>query len=154
MIELVHNIYLSMVFIIGILMLVLIGILLAELSIKGRRKKSIFWFLFLCLVVFARNLLEVYSVFGGSKEIIFNKFGLVFNIIPLILIILVFWILWKKLDKKIISFIIACLVGIFSSNFLIMISENLIFKVINLISILLLNLGFYFLIVKYLIDTD
>lgn len=141
-------------FTLSIFSIVLIGILISEIFERKNGRRNIFYFLFFYFLILGRMIFDAYLTFFNSSVSIFAKFDLFFSTILLIPMITIFFFLWKQLDKRIISFNVLVITIIFIINFLMPFSYNLYFGIVNIISIAFVNFGFYFLTIKFLIDTS
>ena len=148
---LIENIIgLNGIFVLSILSIILAGILFNEIFIRKKNKKEIFYFLFWDFFILIETIWIYLTIL--NLRIFFSNFELIFVLLPLIFGTITIFILWKKLNKILSLFILFfTIISIFIGTILIYLPSSLIW-IFYFISLQLVNMGFYFLVIKFLID--
>jgi len=152
--EIIDRLFLSLLFALLILLIIVIGILVTELFKRRKDKRGIWYFIILYLIIGFKLLLDNYVHFLNSPSELLVSAVSFLDIFPLTMSIIIFYSLWSKLDKRISFVIIIFIVSILLVNFSQIFFANLFLDVLNLVVLAGVNFGFYFLTIKFLIDTS
>ena len=152
--NIIDSLFLSSLFAILIMNIVLIGILIVRLFENKTYKKGIILFIILFCVSSFKTILDNYVYFKDSPSDFLVRLISIFTIFPFVLSLAIFFYLWKRLDKKIFSVTVVFIILIMGVNFSKMFSSGLFIDILNLIALLGVNLAGFFLTIKFLIDTS
>jgi len=152
----------STLFVMIITFIVLTGVLFTEIF-KRKNRKEIFY------GIVVRIIIDTYWDFAGYKHLILGKEGLFLDFVLFMGIIVVFYKLWGKIDKKLILLIIFSalilifssfsllaltpLIGIIPSKFsLFLLGSTMGF--LQAVLVMVISISSYFLVIKFLVDNS
>ena len=150
--NLIDKIGLSVFLVISIFFLVLVGILIVEFYKKKVSKKEISYFLIILVVFIIHIILDTIGHLLYQSTII--KISFVWDFILLFSSLIVFYILWKKLNRSLAYLSLLFIVLCFTIDvLLVFLTHNPPLEVLHSIFMFGIFVFLYFLIVKFLIDT-
>lgn len=158
----------STLFVMIITFIVLTGVLFTEIF-KRKNRKEIFYLIIVLYGIVVRIIIDTYWDFAGYKHLILGKEGLFLDFVLFMGIIVVFYKLWGKIDKKLILLIIFSalilifssfsllaltpLIGIIPSKFsLFLLGSTMGF--LQAVLVMVISISSYFLVIKFLVDNS
>ncbi len=154
MIKIIDILFLNLLFTLVVVKITLLGVLVAEFFERDKGRRSIAYMMALVLVVAFKVVLDNYIYFQSRPSEILIRADLYLDIFPVGMTIAVLYLLWKKLDKRIITVLISFMVFIVSVNFFKTFSKSPFLDILKIIALTGVNFSLYFLIIKFLVDSS
>ena len=148
---LIEGIGLSIFFVASIVIISLLGILIFGRYDKRCLKKENSYFLIILIILLIHILLDtIIQVYPNDLMI---KFDVIWNFVLLFSFLIIFYLLWRKLDKFWVSLSLLSLVICVCVDILRVFYQHVsLLQITHFLSILGLFIGVNFLVVKFLID--
>lgn len=149
--SLINNFALSVSFVASITIISLLGVLIFGRYDGRCSKKENSYFLVILNILLIHFILDTIIESYSIASII--RLGFIWDFILLFSFLIVFYLLWKKLDKFWAFFVLLFLIICVCADILITFYQHIyLFEIIHFLSILGLFIGMCFLVIKFLID--